>query len=439
MRDIALTAIVLAILPFILRKPWYGVLAWSWFSYMNPHRMAYGFAYTTPFAQILAIVLLVSLVINREKLTLPSNRLLYLWAVFFVWLGICTLAALQPDGAKDAYITILKVQLITVVTMILMKDFQKLNQLIWVIVFSIGFFSVKGGVFTIMKGGAFHVLGPDGTYIAENNALAVATLMIIPLMVYLNKFPPHRLVKLIMPFCIAMSMFSVVGSQSRGAMLAIGAVGVFFWWKTKSKVVTALAFGVFSMLVLMVMPQSWYDRVSGIGDYKQDSSANQRLDAWQYSFNVANARLTGGGLNSWTLENYAKYNVWVQESFAAHSIYFSVLNDAGWPGLILFLTLLFVIWRQLGKVIGATEDIAEHADYNFLARMLQISIIAFMSGGAFLSLAWFDLAWHIMAMTMVLTQLTQGISQKESGTKQVPARPDRSGAYRRRRRLPGKS
>jgi putative inorganic carbon (HCO3(-)) transporter len=439
MRDILLTLIVLATLPYILRKPWYGVLVWTWFSYMNPHRMAYGFASTMPWAQIVAIVLLVSMLFTREKLTLPSNRLFTIWATLLVWLGVCTLAALQPDGAMEAYITILKIQLITVVTMILMKDFQKLNQLIWVIVFSIGFFSVKGGVFTLSTGGSFHVLGPDGTYIAENNALAVATLMVIPLMVYLNKFPPHRLVKLIMPFCIAMSMFSVVGSQSRGAMLAVGAVGVFFWWKTKRKVLTAIAFVIFGFFVLLLMPQSWQDRIAGIGNYQADSSSTSRLDAWQYSLNVANDRITGGGLGSWTLENYAKYDVWVEQSFAAHSIYFSMLNDAGWPGLILFLTMLFVIWRQLGKVISVTEDSAEHADYNFLSRMLQISLIAFMTGGAFLSLTWFDLAWNMMAITIVLTSLTGDMPQQVADIKRAQQLPGRAGVYHQRRRLPRKS
>ncbi len=311
--------------------------------------------------------------------------------------------------------------------MLLMKDFQKLNQLIWVIVFSIGFYSVKGGLFTIMSGGGFAVYGPDGSDIFENNALAVAVLMIIPLMVYLNKFPPHPWVKKIMPVCIALSLVSVIGSQSRGAFLAIGAVGVFFWWKTKNKAATAVIFVVFAVFASMFMPQSWQDRMGGIGEYKQDSSSMERLDAWQYSFNVASARLTGGGFNSWTMENYARYGVPVNEPFAAHSIYFSVLGDSGWPGLILFLTILLLIWRQLASVISVTEDNPEHADYNFLARMLQISMLAFMAGGAFLSLAYFDLAWHIMAITIVLTQLAQGLSMKRAGNKKVQKPPNRAG------------
>ena len=84
MRDIIITLMVLATLPYILRNPWYGVLAWSWLSYMNPHRLAWGFAYDMPFAQIVAIVLLISMLISSEKKTLPSNPLVKVWALLLV-------------------------------------------------------------------------------------------------------------------------------------------------------------------------------------------------------------------------------------------------------------------------------------------------------------------------------------------------------------------
>ena len=111
-----------------------------------------------------------------------------------------------------------------------------------------------------------HVFGPDGGDIQENNALAVAVLMIIPLMIYLYRYPPRDWVRKIMPYCIFFSLASVIGSQSRGAVLAILAVGAFFWWKTKSKLLTAMAFVVLATLVLMFMPQSWHDRVNSISE-----------------------------------------------------------------------------------------------------------------------------------------------------------------------------
>jgi putative inorganic carbon (HCO3(-)) transporter len=439
MRDILITAMVLATIPYILRNPWYGVLTWSWLSYMNPHRLAWGFAYDMPFAQIVAIVLLVSMLMSKEKKRLPNNALVILWLVFLGWLTICQTQALTPEPAWDQLIKILKIQLVTLCTMLLMNNFEKVNQLVWVIVFSIGFYSVKGGIFTVMTGGGYHVFGPDGSDIMENNALAVAILMIVPFMVYLNKYPPRPWVKKIMPACIFLSLASVIGSQSRGAILAIGAVGVFFWWKSGSKVLTAGVFVLLATFALLFMPASWHERMASISDYKQDTSAMERINAWKYSFNVASARFTGGGLNSWTMKNYADYGVPTQQAFAAHSIYFSVLNDAGFPGLFIFLALLLTMWRQLARVIRVTENHPERGEFNFLARMLQISMLAFLAGGAFLSLAYFDLAWHLMAITIVMTHLTHDFSDVPGEQKKVLRRSSRTYARGRARGVPGRS
>tara|TARA_R110002072_G_scaffold84388_26_gene191501 strand:+ start:1548 stop:2876 length:1329 start_codon:yes stop_codon:yes gene_type:complete len=407
MRDIIITVMVFGMLPFILRYPWYGVLAWSWLSYMNPHRLAWGFAYNMPFAQIVAIVLLISLVISREKKSLPANPLVVVWVIFLIWLMICTVFAVYPELAVEQLIKVLKIQLITFVTLMLMRDFQRVNQLIWVIVFSIGFYSVKGGIFTFMTGGGYHVFGPSGSDIQENNALAVAILMIVPLMLYLNRFPPRPWVKKIMPFCIFFSLASVIGSQSRGAVLAILAVGGYYWWKSSSKLMTATVFVFLTMLALMFMPQSWHDRVDSISEYQEDSSSMERIRAWQYSIAIASDRVTGGGFSSWSLQNYYQYGIEADKAFVAHSIYFSVLNDGGWPGLILFLIILFLMWRQLSAVIKLTKDDPDRAQYNFLAKMLQISLVAFLAGGAFLSLSYFDLAWHFMAITITLNHLAK--------------------------------
>jgi len=423
MRDVIITLMVFGTLPYILRNPWYGVLTWSWLSYQNPHKLAWGFAMNFPYAQIVAIVLLMSLLIHKDQRQLPKNWLVLGWAIFFLWMAICCTRALSPDWAMEGLVKVVKIQLIVFVTMLLMKDFEKLNQLIWVIVFSIGFYSVKGGVFTIATGGAYHVFGPAGSDIEENNALAVAILMIVPLMVYLYRFPPRPWVRKIMPMCILLSLASVLGSQSRGALLAIGAVGGFFWWNSKAKVLTGAALIILAVVGYQLMPQSWHDRMATINEYQQDSSAMERLIAWKYAFAVANDRLTGGGFNSWTLTNYIKYGIEAREdkAYVAHSIYFGVLGDGGWPGLALFLLIFYRMWRQLSSVIKVTDEDADRADYNLLARMLQVSIVAFMSGGAFLSLQYFDLAWGLMAITIGLTQLVKGLYPRIEAPKKVGA------------------
>ena len=426
MRDIIVTLMVFGTIPFILRNPWYGVLAWSWLSYQNPHKLAWGFANNMPFAQIVAIVLLLSLLIHKDQRQLPKNGLVIVWALFFLWLIICALVGLEPQYATETIDKVLKIQLIVFVTMLLMRDFEKVNQLIWMIVFCIGFFSVKGGIFTVFTGGGYHVFGPPGSEIEENNALAVAILMIVPLMVYMYRFPPQAWVKKIMPLSIFFSLAAVLGSQSRGALIAIAAVGGFYWWKSQTKLVTGFIILIMAFFGYQFMPQSWHERMATISEYTEDSSAMERITAWQFTIAVANDRFTGGGFNSSTLKQYMKYGIETvkEKAFVAHSIYFGVLGDGGWPGLLLFLLVILGMWRQLTMIIRLTKDDPDRADYNLLARMLQVSIVAFLAGGAFLSLQYFDLAWGIMAITIGLTQLVKGIyPRKTKGKVAASSRP----------------
>jgi len=406
MRDIIVTLLVLGSLPFILRNAYIGVYVWSWLSYMNPHRLAWGFAYNMPFAQIVALVLFIAFFFSNEKQKLPGNSVIFVWVVFIIWMAVASFNAEYPEAAQEMYFKILKVQVMTFITMVLITDEKKLNQLIWVIVCSIGFFSVKGGVFTLLTGGAFRVYGPPSSNISENNALAVAVLMIIPLMIYLYHISKNKWVRYVFIFSIVMSLIAVLGSQSRGALVAILGVGGFFWLKTKTKLISGLAIVFLASLLFAFMPQSWHERMESISTYQEDNSAMQRINSWQYSINVANDRITGGGLQSWSKDMFAVYAPNPDWVFVAHSIYFSVLADHGWPGLIMFLLIIWLTWRSLSKMIKETKD-DQDSSFNLLARMLQVSLVAYMTGGMFLSLSYFDLPWHLIAIVMLLPQMVK--------------------------------
>ena len=310
--------------------------------------------------------------------------------------------------------------LITFVTLMLMTDQDRINKLIWVIVGSIGFYCVKGGVFTVLTGGVYRVYGPWGSFIEENNSLALATLMIIPLMMYLHKLTENKWIKYGLILSIIMSIMSVIGSQSRGALIGIIAVGIFFWFKSKSKLIAGITLIVIGSMSWNFMPEYWHERMASIINYEDDVSAMGRINAWKYAVNIANDRLTGGGLISWKPETFAIYAPVPEDIHAAHSIYFGPLADHGWPGLILFLLVLFLTWRNLTHVIKSTSDKYDLYQRDYLAKMLQVSLIAYMSAGAFLSLAYFDLPWHLIAIAVLLKNQTIVEKHKpDKGLKQV--------------------
>ena len=78
----------------------------------------------------------------------------------------------------------MKIMLMTFVTLMLIKTREHVHLLIWVIVGSLGYYGVKGGIFTIVTGGGDMVWGPMGTFIGGNNEIALALIMTIPLMHY---------------------------------------------------------------------------------------------------------------------------------------------------------------------------------------------------------------------------------------------------------------
>lgn len=422
MRDLIVTAIILGALPFVLKRPWIGVLLWSWISYMNPHRLAWGFAYSFPFALIVAAVTVAAFLFSREKKEIPWTRETVLLLVFISWMLFTTFLAFYPEWAWQEWNRVWKIQLFVFLTAILINDRYKLDWLIWVIVLSLGFYGVKGGIFTIASGGSYLVWGPPGSFIGGNNELALALIMTIPLVWYLRLQAGNRWLRHGLAVGMGLMAISAIGSHSRGALLAIVAMGFFLWLKSRHKLVTGLLMAVVVGVLALNLPQSWYDRMGTIQTYQEDNSALGRINAWHTAFNVASDRITGGGFNMlFERATFAQYAPDPRKVHDAHSIYFEVLGEHGFIGLGLYLLLWLFTWFKARSVIRFCRKDAERKWAADLAGMAQVSLIGYAVGGAFLGLAYFDLPYHILII-VVLTEKFVGVHGKRQPmpTRDVP-------------------
>jgi len=406
MRDIALFVIVFGAIPYILRHPYIGVLVWSWLSYMNPHRLAWGLAYDFPFAQLVAITLFISLLLDKESKRLPRNGLVVVWILFILWGLVATLNAFDPDYAMFQYIKLIKIQLIIFLAMLIMHGAERIKLMVWVIFLSIGFYGIKGGVFTILTGGGARVWGPPGSFIEDNNHLAVALLMIIPLGYYLIRHElSNKWLRLGMWAGLLSISFAIVGSYSRGAFIAIICVAFYLWLKSDKKIMTMIVLLPLLPMLFLFMPDTWHERMASIQNYEQDASAMGRINAWHYSVNVANDRVTGVGIGAWSTRTFAIWAPDPTDVHAAHSIYFSVIADFGWIGFGLFFIIFmggFLLARRVSKVAARHDEFKWASD---LAKMIQVSLVAYGTGGAFLSLSYFDLPWHLVAIILLLQEM----------------------------------
>jgi len=405
MRDLLVAFIVFGSLPFILKRPFWGIVLLAGLGYLNPHRLCYGFMYNMPVVQIVALTTLIGMLLSKEAKRMVWSREVWVLLIFVFWMGLTTTQAFFFNAAALQYEKIVKIQILTFMTLVMLTSRDRVHVFIWAIVVSLGFYGVKGGIFTILTGGAHRVQGPLGTFIGGNNEMALALVMTIPLMRYLHLQEQNRHIRAGLVAAMVLTVIAAVGTQSRGALVALVITGSIFWWKSRSKFMTGTLIVASAVIALSIMPAEWFARMDTIKTYEEDRSAMGRIIAWKVALNIANDRIFGGGFETWGPSVFYRYGSVGQESRDVHSIYFEVLGEHGWIGFILFAMLLGFTWLKCGKIIQAARKRPDLLWARDLAAMIQVSLVAYMSAGAFLGLAYFDYIYHLVAVVVVVHQL----------------------------------
>jgi probable O-glycosylation ligase (exosortase A-associated) len=420
-RDILVTLLFLVGAFAALKRPFIGGMLWVWIGLMNPHRLGWGFAYDLPFALAAAAVTFLGIFFNSKDFRWLGGGPVRVLILLLLWMCATTASAILVDASLDKLVDFLKVMVMTFVVGSLVITRQQIVALIVVVTGSIAFFGVKGGIFTILTGGAFRVWGPPSSLVNGNNELALALVITIPFMYFLakeihllreipilKKISPST-TKMLVYVCIVLCTVAAIGSQSRGAFLAIVAMGALLWWRSKSKASLGIALIVVAPALFLFMPQEWFDRMQTIENYQQDSSALGRLAAWKMAINIANDRVTGAGFATANPVVYSLYAPEAKETLVAHSIYFQILGDHGYIGLSLYLLFWWLTYRAAIRLrkIGAQHE--ELGWVHTLGSMATVSIAGFAVGGAFLSLAYWDMPYYIMVILLVTERYAKSV------------------------------
>jgi putative inorganic carbon (hco3(-)) transporter len=412
MRDIVITLAIFAALLRGFKHPWVALMVWVVVSVLNPHRYTYGFAYDMPFALMAAGVIFTGMVFTKDEMRTPFNPPGVLLMVLCVWVSITTVLAFFPQPSFGMLERVLKIYLMVIVASSLIVTERQIKVLTWVLALCIAVLSTKGGLFTIASGGSYRVWGPPASFIEDNNAFALASIMTVPLLFFLAGECNRAWLKWALRIAAVLTVFSALGSQSRGALLAILAMTAFLLMKSRKKLGIGLAVLILVPIVMAFLPDQWFERMQTLKNHEQDLSAMGRINAWHMAFNLANDRFFGGGF---ALANPFVFGLYAPDPLnplAAHSIYFQMLGEHGWVGLGLYVAFWTYTWFSAGWVARRVKDDASLAWAASLTRMLQVSLIAFAVGGAFLSLAYFDLPFYEAVLVYALKRwVTERLAQ----------------------------
>lgn len=408
MRDLVLLSILTIPAFWAIRQPWIGVLLFLFISVMNPHRLTYGFMYNMPIAAIAAAFTLAGVLLGKQKARFPFKAPTIIIIIFIAWMGITTILAIHPDTSFEYYIKALKSLVLVLIALSLIQEKKHVHTLLWVFVLSIGYYGVKGGIYTIATAGSGRVWGPPDSLVFGNNEIAVAFVMAVPLMYYLSTTLVNKWHQRAMFFMITLTTIAALGTQSRGALLAVVAMGGMFWSKSPHKFRIAVAGALFAITMLPFMPDAWWARMETIGTYQTDDSAMGRVNAWLMAINIAFDRITGAGFDTATPLIYELYSPRKDGApLVAHSIYFQVLGDHGFIGLFLFLALWITTYLLANNLKKITRDDNNFVWIRDLGRMTQVSLVGFFVGGAFLSLAYWDAPYYLIVIVIALNNIAK--------------------------------
>jgi probable O-glycosylation ligase (exosortase A-associated) len=400
MRDLLLLTIIVWCFLHAFRRPWIGIMCWTWLSIMNPHQLSWNLN-NVPFAAIIGGATLVGLLVTSGRRDYSLSREGVVLTIFMLWMCITLPFSMLFDESFELWKRVMKIDFMILVTLVLLHSKRHMMLLTWVLVISIGFFGIKGGLFTLATGGNYKVWGPESTYIEGNNEIALAVVIVIPLMRFLQMQMKGRWTKMLMTACMVLMALSALGSHSRGALLAIAAMALVLWWRGHSKIVGALLIVAVAVALLSLMPAEWWERMNTIKSYQQDESALGRINAWHMAWNLAKANFFGGGFMVWTGTIFAIYAPDPLDVHAAHSIYFMVLGEHGFVGLFIFLVLFTMVWFKAGTLRVKGRAQPQTKWLSDLGGMLQVSLAGYAVGGAFLSLSYWDLPYNLLVLAVI--------------------------------------
>lgn len=390
------------------RYPFAGILTWAWLSFMAPHQSVYSFGQSIPFNMIAGVTAVACLVIKGDLQKLPSNIVVVMSVFLLIWTSITTLNAFNVDWSYVYWLITFKTFILFLLVMSTATTKVRIHALIWVIVISLGFYGVKGGIFSLLHGGLYKVWGPPNTIIYDNNQLALALVLVLPLMNYLRLQSSNRLVRLCLSIAMALQLLAVISSYSRGSILALAVMSALLWWSSKNKFTLAILGCAVIGAGLGMMPDSFWERMNSVNDAVagEDVSFQGRVDAWRVATAYAIDHFPfGAGFYGPQLPEIFHHYLPDHEPHAAHSIYFQVLGEHGFPGLLAYLAMLaaaLVNFRYVARQARTWPGWGWIVD---LARMSGVGLLAFYFGGAGLSMAYYDVMLMLIALSAVARKM----------------------------------
>jgi probable O-glycosylation ligase (exosortase A-associated) len=380
----------------------------------------------------------VAVAVDKSKRRFFSDGSFILQSLFLVQ-GMISFAFGLTDIPRtyDLADKMVKIWILGIFMRVANRDRLQLHTFLIVVALSLGVHGVLEGLKYIVTLGA-HKVVPSAA-IGDNNNLALAILMVLPFFIYIYQYSTDRLLRLIIAGIGCIAFVGLIATSSRGGLVGLAVLALTIIFQSRRKALSLFLVFIVAIGLFAVAPSRWTDRMETIKSAEDDNSFMERVISWKLNTILALDRpLLGGGYSA--LEDGRVFEIYAPHFgeldfiqtdppthvLAAHSIYFSVLGDLGFIGLLLFLAMLasgFVNVRQV-KRLTARQPEQEWA-YG-LAVAFQRSLLVYMVAGAALSVAYFEILYIELSLVSILRRsVEEAVLEHRRQASLAVARPGR--------------
>lgn len=405
MRDLALLTILLGFAAFALYRPWLGVLGLAVLEFMHPQGYAKDFMRDASPYMILFGVTIASFAMHfpwrSQRLPLLWDWRLAMLTLLWAWFAYTTVNAIAPSLAWEKFQLVMRILPPLVLLLLLIDTREKFDALLATIALSICLVAVKGGYWALMTGFNDRVYGPPGSQYHDNNEFAVAIAMAIPLLAFWLRTSGDRRHRLAILAGIVVCYGAALSSWSRGGLLALAMATLPLILLSRRKLFVIPFALVVITLFAAQLPDTWFSRMAGTGDYMRDQSATNRLAVWEVGidYTLRHHPVRGSGFESWLVLTDIKGG-----GIDWHNAYVKMAAEHGLVGLALWLSLLMgtlfrLAWRAW-RASGSGQQWLR-----LRGTMLGASLAAYAVGGMTLGITYWALPFWLIVVSVRLEWL----------------------------------
>jgi hypothetical protein len=249
----------------------------------------------------------------------------------------------------------------------------------------------------------FRATGGVGGIFENPNDLALAMNVLLPLAIGLVLGRPNPLAKLVYGGCAALLAVTSVVTYSRAGFITMVVAGGFLLVKVARRSPVAWVFGALAICAIVVSsPGRVFTLFQGVGGtLSAAESATARWELVKRSIVVA-----GANPFRWTFGvGIDNFGIVSNHDQANHNAFLQVFNEAGLPAMICYCLFLFSVFRASGAMSKRYRKGRGHRQIWLMAITIQASLVAYVVGSVFASVAFLWYVYYPAAFAVSLQQI----------------------------------